>query len=175
MLAAILVAGCVAAPVSGFKPIYPKVSPGLGRHGEPGLAYTKIKELQPIFRWEPFPGQHQTQPRAPITPFITAGPDRIDEVTYELKIWRAEKDYAQEAVYERRGLAEPRHEIEVLLKPATHYIWSVRARFKLDGKVRLSQWSMAFPVVPPKQKPKIGATWSADPTEYYYRFTTPLE
>jgi hypothetical protein len=39
----------------------------------------------------------------------------------------------------REGTAE--HKIGVPLEPASEYFWSVRARFKLDGKVRVTMWS----------------------------------
>ncbi len=40
--------------------------------------------------------------------------------------------------------SEPRvgHVVEVPLSPGTEYLWSVRARFRFDGEVRVTRWSM---------------------------------
>ena len=46
---------------------------------------------------------------------------RINHVTYDLKILRAEDDYPIELIYARQGLPDPSHSIEEPLEPSTKY------------------------------------------------------
>jgi hypothetical protein len=43
-------------------------------------------------------------------------------------------------VYRRDGLASPTHTLETALSPGTRYFWTVRARFELDGRERVTEW-----------------------------------
>jgi hypothetical protein len=54
-------------------------------------------------------------------------------------------------VYERSGLSEPSHAFETTLEANTDYAWSVRARFDVDGRTRVSQWSLV--VIPDPGRP----------------------
>ena len=71
---------------------------------------------------------------------------RITDVTYELRIW---KGYAplrdhrapETLVYSRSGLSHPLHDVEDALSTHSAYVWSVRARFKLDGRPRATPWA----------------------------------
>jgi hypothetical protein len=92
------------------------------------------RRRMPTLRWNPFPtsGYESLQ-------------DRIADVSYELRIWKAvRRDFARESlVYSRRGLTDPSHQVESYLEPETLHVWAVRARFKLDGEWRLTPWSTA--------------------------------
>jgi hypothetical protein len=66
---------------------------------------------------------------------------RVTDVRYDLRVWEAVDDMRGPLVYERDGLHETTHRVEARLPPGTRYLWTVRARFLLDGKVRTTQWS----------------------------------
>lgn len=112
-----------------------------------------VSSLTPTIVWESFPQQDD-----PVQAAALAG-QRVEDVTYELRLRRRvvkeqwmlidlpgdeflfERSWPGRIVYERRGLLEPRHTVEVPLEPSQSYNWSVRARFRLDGRERVNQWS----------------------------------
>ncbi len=112
-----------------------------------------VASLTPTLVWESFPQQDDSVQAAAL-----AG-QRVEDVTYELRLRRRvvkeqwtvvglpgdefliEKSWPGPSVYERRGLMEPHHTVEVPLEPSQLYFWSVRARFRLDGRERVNQWS----------------------------------
>jgi len=68
----------------------------------------------------------------------------------------------------REGIAE--HKMEATLEPASEYYWTVRARFKVDGKTRITPWSHYYapnkrPECPGRDRPGTGLN---------YWFRTPL-
>ncbi len=153
-----LVVGCagrVSVPVSGLRPHYP----------EPSLKFVEVDSLQPTLSWEAFP--------RPINLAVDKEEMRgqISNVTYDLRIWRADeespREYPAEIVYARRGLRGPWHTIEQPLMTSTLYFWSIRARFELDGQPRVTQWGVtkrSYPGVPP---------FRHVPHPDHYRFETP--
>src|SRR5215467_11939981 len=76
-------------------------------------------------------------------------------VTYEIRIWSADDWYPVELVYARAGLSEPVHTLETPLAPDTLYLWTIRARFDLDGQQRVTEWAFLgfnddrVPILPP--------------------------
>jgi hypothetical protein len=93
--------------------------------------------LAPILRWNPFP-----------TPDYDSLRDRIRNVSYEIRIWKAYSparyELAREALaYSRSGLELPTHQVKEPLEPDKVYVWAVRARFTLDGEWRATPWSTA--------------------------------
>lgn len=144
--------GCDSVEVAGPRPLYPEADED----------YVEIDSRQPTLRWEAFPDAE----------FLDAAPsriaDRIVEVTYDLRIWRAIEDYPAELVYARSKIAEPHHRLEAALDPAKQYHWSVRARFTLDGRARVSPWGMLVEGL------CIGADREGRvPSLCHYRFSTP--
>ena len=141
-------------PVSGLRPAYP------------GPWGPKVDSLVPTLRWESFPRP------------IDLGADsegwvaRIQSVTYDLRIWRAARDdylsmYPGDLAYSRDGVPEPFHTVETPLAPGTNYLWSIRARFDLDGEMRVTEWSMLkFEGRDAQRAPRV-------PPLAYYRFKTP--
>ena len=103
------------------------------------------KSLQPNLKWDAFPGLGE-------------------DVTYDLKIWRAKTGWSQlqqgSIVYERQGITQPSHQIEVPLELSTHYLWAVRAHFKLNDQIQITPWSHEIAAGAPDE-PK------------YYHFWTP--
>jgi len=125
------VVGCTGTVlVSGLRPHYP----------EPAPKFVEVDSLRPMLRWEPFPRPQDREVDK------DGNPARIREVTYDLRIWRAELEhpieYPAELIYSRRGLPDPEHRVEEPLKPSTKYFWSIRARFELDGQPRVTQWGV---------------------------------
>ena len=161
-LALMTLAGC-GTPAVGLRPAYPP-SPGEpSKLAEPEkVVYWWIgwvDSLQPTLEWEAFP-RESAGPR---------GREQIGNVTYDLRIWRSlPADDPNEAVvvdlvYAREGLEAPRHRLEEPLLPATQYVWTIRARYELNGMPRATQWSGRAPQ----------ARLPIEPNPWRYRFFTP--
>ena len=178
-MVSLALAGCGAAPVSGFAPVYPKLtfSPGPPSAPMDTLDWTKVDSLQPTLRWEPFPGTHQAFLGAEIKPFIVMDHDSVSDVTYELRIWTIENRVPADLVYERQWLTEPFHQLEQPLKPDTKYYWSVRARFTVNGQPRVTEWSLSqIPCPPPyglECARGVARRTGKIPALNHYRFKTP--
>jgi hypothetical protein len=95
----------------------------------PGVASTR-----PLLRWEAFP-------RAADVKLAPAEMGRVGKVTYDLVIARERNLAPAEIAYRRSGLAAPEHRVETPLEPRARYYWSVRARFDLDGRPRVTGWA----------------------------------
>lgn len=106
----------------GLKPIYPEFKSNFQRD----LRDLPETSLDPVLRWETFPGEN---------------------VTYDLRIWRAANHYSVlnisngEMVCNKENLIEPSYKVEPPLEASNTYVWSVRAHFDVDGIRRVSQWS----------------------------------
>lgn len=106
-----------------LRPLYPEKS------------NAPVDSLRPHLRWESFPRalDHERGDPALIA--------MIRDVTYDLKIWEPD-DYAPgQLVYERYGLPEPSHRVEISLQPDRSYFWSFRARFTIDGRPMATRWA----------------------------------
>jgi hypothetical protein len=80
-----------------------------------------VNSLQPTLSWKPFKGS---------------------DVTYDLKIWRSQDgNNHTELIYSREGLIEADHALETPLQPDTCYLWTVRARYKMAGQTRFTEWA----------------------------------
>ncbi len=177
----------VSSPVSGLKPIYPEArSKMFTKGGLTEIEFVEVDSLQPTFRWEPFPGTHEIGVLRPGRPFVTEEPERIGAVSYDLRIWRVKGGRPAEMVYERSDVKQTSHRLGEPLEPATRYFWSLRARFELDGRIRLSEWSLVqhpYPVDEAGDMPiwTLRAVTPRDvarrigriPAVNYYRFVTP--
>jgi hypothetical protein len=113
------------------------------RYGSRG-AFTPITadSNRPSLEWERFPRGYAWAPE-------TADAARISGVTYEVRLYNALRRYVsggpvflspERVIYERAGLAQPAHQPETELEPCHVYFWSARARFELDGRVRVTPW-----------------------------------
>jgi len=108
----------------GLAPIYPATGV---------IGGTTVDKLQPTLRWQGFPRATD----------VTAAPEdmgRVKNVKYDLVIAREHNLAPAEVVYRREGLSDTAHTIETSLSPATRYFWTVRARFELDGRQRVTEW-----------------------------------
>ena len=156
-------AGCATYPVAGLRPLYPEV----------GLNYPQVDSLQPMLRWEAFPRP------ADLEGDRDGWLSRIRDVTYDLRIWKVGGVpilgrgpilwHPGELIYSRSALPAPTHRIELRLVPTTHYLWSVRARFDLDGQQRVTEWSVLLEYLDRKFDPRTAQI----PLRGYHRFYTP--
>ncbi len=154
-----LASGCGGPlPAVGLRPL------PLLMHGD-GSFIRDVDSLQPTFRWEAFPRPEDLKVDKAGWLALARNP------TYELRIWRA-TDYSPvewwgnavptELVYARSGLTEPVHTVETPLAPDTLYLWTIRARFELNGEPRVTEWG-GHPILRSAVVPPPG----------YYMFKTP--
>ena len=180
LVVVVTIAGCAKPhPAEGLRPL------PLVMDNDP--LTREVMSLQPFFQWEPFPR------RSDLKADRSGALDRIQSVTYDLRIWRAEGSnpgvcrpwlrtygweatgwpcvYPAELAYAREGLTNPFHTVETPLAPSTIYLWTVRARFRLDGQPRVTEWSvlnetekhLIYPKPRDATRPSLG----------YYSFQTP--
>ena len=129
----LVLAGC-GTPRVGLQPQYPPFEKGMfalwGR-------FTEVDSLQPTLRWEPFPRQEDRD--ADQDGWLSG----IEDVTYELRIWKTITASSGKLVYARGRLRLPYHKVEEPLEPLTNYLWSVRSHFVRDGRPRTIEWGLA--------------------------------
>ena len=149
----------------------------------------KVQSLSPALQWE------AVLPPPPPGPGADPGATTITDIRYDLRIWSSAGGGPGDLVYERLGLSleartEPppapedakeegptaapvpfvEHLLEAPLAPKTEYLWSVRARYRLNGEPRATRWSiLAFsrPGVPDPCR------YDGIPPDRYHRFRTP--
>jgi len=89
---------------------------------EPAPDGGAIDSLRPVFRWEPMPG----------------GDDpRITDLVYDVQVLYATGGIA----LQRDGLTECEYQAETPLDSSRAYVWTVRARFRWEGRRRCTDWS----------------------------------
>jgi hypothetical protein len=141
-------AGSIFVAAYGLAPIEPAVF---------GLLGVRVDSLQPTLRWQAFPRAQD----------LAAAPQdmaRVRNVRYDLVIARNENLAPAEIVYRREALPRPDHAPETPLAPRTDYFWTVRARFELDGRERVTSWGYTEH----EQRER----WTV-PSRFSYRFRTP--
>ena len=130
--------GPVRGEVCGLKPVSP---PPLFRFGPYESGPPRADSRTPRLAWQSFPSRKDVEGDAAK---ILA---RVSEVRYDLRIWKSENAGPAELVYQRTGLVLPAkegavaHTVETPLGAKTGYLWSTRARFRLDGEERVTRWS----------------------------------
>ncbi len=150
-----------------MKPIYPPLKP-LGFFSRERMPAT-VSSRRPTFQWESFP---RDKDKTSDVQGVLSG---LTDVTYDLRIWKVSTKNPGDLIYERRGLrggsAVTEHAIEAPLAPATEYFWSVRARFMLNGKPRMTRWSCSrIPWYPQQPDP---CREDHIPLSNYHRFAAP--
>jgi len=103
------------------------------------IRFAQVDSLQPALQWKAFPTARDIKANK------IGELSRVSDVTYELKILRAQGSFQGDVVYTRTGLQEPSHHVECPLIPLTRYFWSVRVRFKLDDDYRETEWTHGSP------------------------------
>jgi hypothetical protein len=183
-----------------LKPIYPALEycffcegPFSNRRNRTvgNLKFVEINSTQPRLRWERFPRAHDH--------FKADGRHlQISDVRYDIKVFESGLPYSRkiiplprQLVYIERNIIEPYHKANEVLSPCADYFWTVRARFKLSGRERVTEWAGAFPAhappwklrrVPNKDKDPLQVLlrWSPqitnpEPEWFYYPFRTPCD
>jgi hypothetical protein len=157
--------GYFKSSVFGLAPIDPPTRGRLGTDDLLGInlllnkinAWFTVDSLQPTLRWEAFPRSTD----------ITIAPEdmsRITNIRYDLIIAREEYLAPAEVIYRREGLPSPSFTIETPLISGTNYFWTVRARFILDGRERITEWGGT---------PEVRVEGLTSPSQWSYRFRTP--
>jgi hypothetical protein len=67
----------------------------------------------------------------------------VENVVYDLRIWKAVDEAPGPLVYERKDLPRPQHQVEAALDSGSTYFWSVRMRDRVDGRPRATLWGAA--------------------------------
>ena len=134
LLCLALIAGCGSIPMAGLHPENPPAEKGTFALW---TNYVEVDSLQPELRWQTFPRPED------IKADKTGELNLIQEISYELRVWKTITGSSGELVYARRGLTLPHHQLQEPLEPSTKYLWSVRAQFVLDGYTRVTEWGLA--------------------------------
>ncbi|TNF08220.1 MAG: hypothetical protein EP323_01790 [Gammaproteobacteria bacterium] len=124
----------------------------IGAHFE----WTEVKSYSPTLRWQAFPREEDLE----IAPDDMA---RVSNIRYDLIVAEESNMAPGKVVYRRYGLLLASHTVGVTLKRKTRYFWTVRARFELDGRERVTEWSSTH------YESRLGRT---APSIYSYRFRT---
>ena len=101
-----------------------------------GCAPAGLAGLSPIN--PPWPGHvavHPTLQWEPLEAGSLSPRYEIEDVRYDLRVYSSSS-----VVYSVEGLIEPLHRVEMELKRDTDYWWTVRARFRLNGASRRTDW-----------------------------------
>lgn len=116
-----------------IRPIYP----GPHRYWKAGSALAApISSLQPTFRWQAFPDENV------LNADFQRKLSRLQALRYDLRIYRLEEDRAKaRAIVERNNVDGTEYALTQPLAPGTEYIWSVRARFRIDTGERTTRWA----------------------------------
>lgn len=102
----------------------------------PGFFVPIVPSSRPTFRWNRFPQDTDLNAEVKET-------GQIKNVSYDLFI--AELHGSKpETVYQRSGITQTYHTVELQLNRKTSYIWSVRARFELNNRQRITEWGRRF-------------------------------
>ena len=176
---ALLVAACAAdghTPISGLEPLYPRHDPDV-RIAEVGLSFTTVDSRTPTLRWAPFPGRHETPPTGlgdPDKSYVMVDPSKVTDVSYDVRIWGLRGNARGPLVYERSGIKTTTHTVDKALQPDTGYLWSVRARYQVDGEERVGDWSLTMLPWGHGTSPRVIARETGMiPLANCYRFKTP--
>jgi hypothetical protein len=151
-----LFTGCAyEATFHGLRAIQPPVQMGAMMTESNGqLEYPVVNSRGAILQWERF------------TPAPGEFPSSVS-VTYDLRVWDAATGTPGAVIYERTGLPSPWHRIEIPIRPGSRCFWSVRARIRVNGETRLTDWSHSLH--PYRPFAKEGVSGEILP-EHYYRF-----
>jgi hypothetical protein len=130
--------GVVRGNTCGLRPVSP--SP-IYRFGPYESGHPRVDSLTPDLVWESFPSKADVEDD---TGHILA---RVSDIRYDLRVWKDVHGGPGDVVYERTGLqltsrdGQVDHLVDTPLAPGTRYLWSVRARFRLDGAERVTRWA----------------------------------
>jgi hypothetical protein len=150
-----------AGPLSaafGLAPLQPETRGTLtGDSLAERFEWAAADSLQPTLRWEAFP-------RAADLAAAAHEMRRVANVTYDVVVARERNLAPAEVVARRSGLTRAEYRLEVPLQAGAHYFWTVRARFELDGRTRVTGWASTV---------WVARDSTTAPSRYSYRFRAP--
>jgi hypothetical protein len=123
----------------------------------PAFEWPTVAGLRPVLRWQSFP-------RASDLRAASAEMGRVKNIRYDLLIAREHELAPAGIVYRRDGLPAAEHRPATTLSPNARYFWTVRARFELDGRERVTEWGTTH---------YLARDWLTSPSSFSYRFKTP--
>ncbi len=128
VLAGVVAAGC-AVPQNGLR-------------AEGGRGETRVSSADRMLRWEAFPRERDA------SVFGKDQQRRIANVRYELRVWRnPARGHAHatggtiEEPLTLTGLRSPEWRVPLEFEAGVEHRWAARARFELDGRTRVTQWT----------------------------------
>ena len=128
-----------AAPKQGIKLSSLFKAPKVEYTAWGGMYFRDVDSISPTLKWESFPRKID---------YLANRKNRFSNVRYDLRIYqgRASKQFDKvqksELVHKVRNLKKPFYKVK--LDPCKWYYWTVRARFKLNGQWRATEWSGAY-------------------------------
>jgi hypothetical protein len=132
------------------------------------MKFNQLDSCTPTLRWSAFPTDFEKERLAPDIL------SEIHDVTYDLRIWEAERDTRGKLVYERSGLPASSHKLEQSLEQNRFYFWSFRARFMYNGHRMSTRWASLRPTE--LESMKFDYCNKEDISNFsYYRFMTASE
>lgn len=151
-------AGGALSTAFGLAPISPPTRGQLSGESVLGdlFEWTAVDTLRPTLQWQAFP-------RAGDVAVAPAEMARVREVGYDLVIAQEMNQAPERIVYRRQALPAPEHRLETALQPGTRYFWTIRSRFRLDGRTRLTEWGSTR---------ALGGDSVVAPSAFAYRFRT---
>lgn len=140
-----------------------------------GMHFQDVDTLRPQFAWESFP-------RALDRPDDDA--DSFTDVRYDLRLYRGDPTAGVaiapgRLVTEVEGITEPFYQLGSDLDACGWYFWTVRARFRLNGMRRATEWGGGYHTAGGSYFPSFSrrhgdTLWVPWPSDYlYYPFRTP--
>jgi hypothetical protein len=114
---------------------------------DPAPDNRRVASVQPTLKWESLPG---------------ADDARITDVVYDLRLLNDKGD----VVVDRKNLTGCEYTIEQPLRYNQAYTWTVRARFRWEGRRRQTDWSR---LRDGKERPAV----LVEPPVLYFPFRTP--
>jgi hypothetical protein len=177
-------------PHYALRPLYPSIARcfwcgenpfGTKPHRAVGsLEFVTVDSTHPTLRWESFPRPWD---------LVGAGgnPHVITDTSYDVRVFEAGETgqvlVPARQVYSVKGLHENYHKIESGLASCKDHFWTMRARFKLDGRTRVTEWSGTFGNNYKPWNLRRGAlaypewltTRIDSPEWFYYPFRTPCD
>lgn len=157
---------------------YYVLAPVYSDKNDPYYWVEELGGLQPTLRWESFPREYD----------LIGGdgqPHKITNVRYELRVMTPapiRKVFGDmisvpiEQIYHVRDIPQPYYKIENSLNPCSTYIWTVRARFEIDGRDRVTEWAGTYAEYGTYRRPWVMRREYGEPEAlYFYKMETPCD
>lgn len=118
--------------------------------------WKEVASRRPTLSWERFPrsGDMAKDPKL----------SRATQVSYDLMLARERNLVPADIIYQKQGLKQNSHTLDIALAANSRFFWTVRARFELDGELYLTEWGVVHYMA-------LGRLTA--PSKWSYRFKTP--